>query len=186
MKQEELNEILRKHKLWLEEEDGECADLSYADLRGANLRGANLRGANLRGADLSYADLSGANLRGANLSYADLSGANLRGANLSGADLSFADLIGANLSRADLSNTDLDYSCFPLWCGGLQINIDNKFAIQLLYHLLNNVAYSKNVSEDIKNTLLTDDLVNLANKFHHVDECGRIHPIEGDKNGKND
>ena len=131
MKQEELNEILRKHKLWLEEEDGECADLSSA-----------------------------------NLSNADLSNADLRGANL--------------------ENVDLDYSCFPLWCGGLQINIDNKLAIQLLYHLLNNVAYSKNVSEDIKNTLLTDDLVNLANKFHNVDECGKIHPIEGDKNGKND
>ena len=161
MKQEELNEILRKHKIWLEEEDGECADLSSANLSCADLSNADLRGANLRGADLRGANLSGANLSNAYLSNADLRGANLE-------------------------NVDLDYSCFPLWCGGLQINIDNKLAIQLLYHLLNNVAYSKNVSEDIKNTLLTDDLVNLANKFHNVDECGKIHPIEGDKNGKND
>jgi uncharacterized protein YjbI with pentapeptide repeats len=39
----ELEVILRKHKLWLEdEEDGEMANLSWADLSWANLSGANL------------------------------------------------------------------------------------------------------------------------------------------------
>ena len=77
--QEELNEFLRKHKLWLAREpEGEWANLSGADLSGANLSWANLSGANLSGANLREADLRGANLRGADLSWANLSGANLR------------------------------------------------------------------------------------------------------------
>ena len=103
MTPEKLAEILAKHKLWLNDEEGGVK----ADLSGANLRKANLSGADLSGANLSGADLSGANLSGANLSGADLSGANLSGANLSGADLSGANLSWANLSWADLSGADL-------------------------------------------------------------------------------
>jgi hypothetical protein len=80
MKQEELNQILNKHKLWLRCEGGKRANLSGANLRSADLSGANLSGANLRSADLS-----GANLRSASRIRANLSGANLSGANLSGA-----------------------------------------------------------------------------------------------------
>ena len=58
MKQEELNEVLRLHKLWLENNsDGVRADLRSADLMDANLRSADLRRADLRSADLSDADL---------------------------------------------------------------------------------------------------------------------------------
>ena len=40
---EELAEVLEKHRLWLDDEEGgEQADLSGANLRDANLRGANL------------------------------------------------------------------------------------------------------------------------------------------------
>jgi len=85
---EELEEVLRKHLLWLEDDEaGERADLSGANLRSADLSGANLRGANLRYANLSSADLSGANLSGANLRGANLRDANLRSADLRGADL---------------------------------------------------------------------------------------------------
>jgi uncharacterized protein YjbI with pentapeptide repeats len=49
----DLQEILRLHKLWLENEDGGVG----ADLSRANLSGADLRGADLRGADLSRANL---------------------------------------------------------------------------------------------------------------------------------
>ena len=88
---DELEVILRKHKLWLiDKSEGECAYLSGADLRGADLRyadlsGADLSGAYFSGADLRGADLSGAYFRGADLRYADLRGAYLSGANLSGA-----------------------------------------------------------------------------------------------------
>jgi len=43
MTQDELNEILRKHKLWMENKnEGKKANLSGADLSDANLRNANL------------------------------------------------------------------------------------------------------------------------------------------------
>lgn len=105
IKQAELNEILRKHKLWLKNEEcGEKANLLEADLQGGNL----------------------------------------------------------------------DYSCWPLWCRSLGVHIDDRQAVQLLYHLISNVAYSKNTSDEVKSILLTEDIVKLANQFHHVEECGRI------------
>ncbi len=106
MKQSDLNEILKKHKRWLSyEEGGEPADLRYANLRYANLRGADLRGADLRDADLRSANLRYANLR------------------------------GADLQRADLLDANLDYSCFPLWCGSEGIKLDRRLFLQLLTHL---------------------------------------------------
>ena len=85
--------------------------------------------------DLSEADLSEADLSEADLSEADLRGADLRGANLSEANLSEADLSEANLRGADLRGADLDFSCFPLWCGGLHIKTDVRLAAQVAYHL---------------------------------------------------
>ena len=68
MNQDELDAILQKHKLWLDDADGGIrADLKGAVLRGADLRGADLYKSNLRHADLSDADLRGADLRGADL-----------------------------------------------------------------------------------------------------------------------
>ena len=76
MNREQLNEILDKHKKWLEgDKTGERANLEGANLRGANLWGANLWGANLRGANLRGANLERANLRCANLESANLRGA---------------------------------------------------------------------------------------------------------------
>ena len=95
---EEIQEILRKHQLWLDgEEGGERADFSGADLTDADLRVENLRVANLRSANLTGASLRGADLSGADLSYAYLTGA----------DLSYAYLTGAYLSRAYLHNANL-------------------------------------------------------------------------------
>lgn len=108
----------------------------------------------------------------ANLRYANLQDANLQDADLQGADLRYANLQGANLQGADL-----DYSCWPLWCGSLGVHIDDRLAKQLLYHLLYNAAYSKNISEEVKNALLKPDIVALANEFHRVDECGKIEAI---------
>ena len=118
LNQEELNEILEKHEMWLKGEEGrERADLRYTDLSGADLTGVDLRYANLRGTDLRYANLryanlSDADLRKADLRCADLWNANLRYVNLSDADLrntdlSDTDLSGANLRNANLRNTNL-------------------------------------------------------------------------------
>ena len=57
MKREELETILKNHKLWLNHEGGERANLQYADLRYADLRKADLRYADLRKADLDYSCL---------------------------------------------------------------------------------------------------------------------------------
>lgn len=125
MNQDELDAILQKHKLWLDDADGGIrADLKGANLRGAVLWGAVLRGADLRGADLRGADLYKSNLRHADLSDADLRRAKLRYANLSDADLRHADLRGA----------DLDYSCFPLWCGSKGMIVDRRIAAQIAAH----------------------------------------------------
>ena len=115
---DELNNILKKHTMWLDNEPGgERANLRGTDLRGADLSGADLREADLSEADLSEADLScanlgwanlcRANLRGADLIQADLREVNLSDAYLIGTDLSYAYLIGADLSRAKLCGADL-------------------------------------------------------------------------------
>ena len=189
MTQEELDQVLKLHKKWLDWDCGgkravlrgvdfRCADLSgknlrCADLRDADLRDADLRGADLRGAELHDAELHDADLRGADLRGAELHDADLRDADLCGAELRGAYLIGANLCDADI-----DFSVWPLWCGGLNVHIDDRIAIQLLYHLVRNVLFSQNTSEELKSLLSQKEIVTVANQFHRVDECGRIEVTE--------
>ena len=162
MNKKELDCVISKHKEWINGDGGEYASLSYADLRGASLRYANLSHAYLRGADLSHADLSGA----------DLSDADLRDANLKYANLRDADLTGADLRGANLRDTNLDYSCLPLWCGSLEAHFDDRQLVQIAYHLIKAGLQSKNASEETKKEL--SKLIDFANKFHRVDECGEI------------
>lgn len=105
MNQYELQEILKRHKIWLNDHDdpnGSKVNLTYA----------NLFNSDLSNADLSYAylinvNLSNANLRYANLRYANLENADLRYAYLKNANLSNADLTGANLENANLEDIEL-------------------------------------------------------------------------------
>jgi hypothetical protein len=106
MNAKELNEILRLHWLWLNNEPGG----RQASLHKANLRYANLSYTDLRKAALSDSDLIGAYLVGADLSYSDLSGADLRGV-----DLSDTYLRGADLRVAKLHNAELPYGCKYYW-----------------------------------------------------------------------
>ncbi len=142
----------------------EAAIKAKADLQGADLQGADLHGADLWGAYLQGADLQGADLQGA-----DLQGADLHGANLRWADLRRADLRGAYLQGAYLRGANLDFSCFPLWCGSFNIKADMRLATQLAYHFckinFENCPEAKEMQEKMKD---------LANKFHRVDECGKI------------
>ena len=152
MDKKELDCVISKHKEWINGDGGEYASLSNEDLRGASLRYANLSHADLSGADLSDADLRDANLKYANLRDADLTGADLRGANL--------------------RDTNLDYSCLPLWCGSLEAHFDDKQLVQIAYHLVKSGLQSKNASEETKKEL--SKLIDFANKFHRVNECGEI------------
>ena len=143
MSAKKLKEVLKKHELWLKNEPGgELANLSFANLSFADLSFANLSFADLRSADLRSADLRSANLRSANLRF------------------------------ADLRSADLDFSSFPLWCGGLNVHLDDRQLIQMAYHLAKNGLFSKNASEETKAEL--SKIVDFANKFHRTEECGRI------------
>ena len=174
--QKQIDEILDKHKKWLNGEGGgERANLESANLENANLTGANLENANLTDANLENANLTDANLESVNLGWANLTDANLENANLG-----WANLTRANLENANLTGANLDYSAFPLWCGSLRVQFDDRLIIQLLYHLLSIAKRSKNISTEIKQTLLCDDLICIANKFHRVKECGMIEAEESE------
>ena len=49
------------------------------------------------------------------------------------------------------------------------MHMDDRQAIQLLYHLMRNVLYSKNTSDKLKKALGTKKLITLANKMHRAD-----------------
>jgi len=71
-----------------------------------------------------------------------------KSANLSGKDLRHADLRDVDLKDVDLEGTNLkgaklDFSCLPLWCGGLDFKIDEKQAKQLMYHVINLMQHSE-------------------------------------------
>ena len=134
-------------------------------------------GISLQGADLSNADLSDADLECACFRNTDLSGADLTGTDLSDTDLREANVFGADLSRAylrnaDLSGADIDFSCWPLWYGSLDIKVDKRIFCQLLYHVL---CAGKSVDdEEVKKLFSIPEVVKLANQFHHVCESGKI------------
>ena len=143
MTKEKLAEILEQHRLWLNDEGGSKADLSWANLSGADLSWANLSGANLSGANLSKADLSWANLSGANLSGADLSGANLSKANLSGANGLISTV---NYLEAYFERTDKGYIAYKTF----------------------NSSYRAPEKWDIKEGSVIEEIVN----FDRCTECG--------------
>lgn len=87
---------------------------------------------------------------------------------LSDADLSDADLSDANLSDANLRGADLDYSCYPLWCGSLHFKADKRLACQLAYHLCSMQC------DDADYIKMRNSILGFANQFHRVDECGEL------------
>ena len=84
-----------------------------------------------------------------------------------------ANLREADLREADLRGAELDFSCWPLWCGSLQTKADSKIVIQLLYHTMR-LAENSETDEELKNALFTKELIAQANRFHRVEECGKI------------
>ena len=118
--------------------------------------------------DLRWADLHGENLYGADLRWADLRGANLCGADLRGANLRGADLCGAYLLGTNFCGADLDYSAWPLWCGALHVKTDKRIMCQLAYH------FCAQDCDDPEYIAARNAILDFANQFHRVDECGRL------------
>ena len=81
------------------------------------------------------------------------------------------DLSGANLSDANLSGASLDFSCWPLWCGGLKVKVDKRLACQLAYHLCTMQC------DDADYIQMRNSILDFANQFHRVQECGIQEPI---------
>lgn len=82
-----------------------------------------------------------------------------------GIEKEFTYLCGAHLHGADL-----DYSCWPLWCGSLSPKIDKRLACQLLYHTM--MAMQGCDDLEVKEFLGNNQAIALANKFHRTDEYG--------------
>ena len=114
-----------------------------------------------------------ANLTGANLEDANLRDANLKYANLKHANLEYANLKGANLELTNLEGVDLDFSCWPLWCGSLDVKVDARIAAQLAYH------FCRLECEDVEYIEARNAIVDFANRFHRVDECGKLEKRRG-------
>jgi uncharacterized protein YjbI with pentapeptide repeats len=90
-------------------------------------------------------------------------------ANLREADLRGADLREANLREADLREANLDFSSGLFFgCKTFRIKANLRLGAQLAYHFCK-IEFD---DPDCKNA--QEALKELANKFHRVDECGRI------------
>ena len=92
---------------------------------------------------------------------------NMEKCNLSGSDLS-----DSNLSYSNLSGSNLDYSCWGLSCKTLNVKIDKKIAVQLLYHTMR--AMQSVDDKECKEFLRNKSNMKLVNQFHRVEECGEI------------
>lgn len=146
--------------------EGACliaTNLKRADLRDANLKFADLRGADLRGSDLSWADLRGADLRGADLTLANLKSAVLDDADLTGANLTNAIMHKTRFNNANLVGAELCKAYIPLWGGSLNMHIDEEQARAACYYVLSSINYSKYVSDETKNLLLTPEILDYVN-----------------------
>ncbi len=102
--QEELNIILKEHKLWLKDRSGKRADLSDCDLSKLDMSYADMGYSNMSGTDMSHTDMSYANM-----SCANMRGTNMRGANMSCANMSYADMCCADMRYADMSYSNMSY-----------------------------------------------------------------------------
>lgn len=145
MTQRELDRVIADHRLWLESvgEQGKRADLT----------GVNLTGLNMSGADMTWAIMSGANLTGLDMTGIDMTGAIMAGAIITG---------------AKFAGTNIDYSCWPLWCGSLDVIVDKRIFAQLAYHLCRLLV------DDPECIAAQNALADIANQFHRADECGGI------------
>ena len=83
-----------------------------------------------------------------------------------------ANLRESDLGESDLRGTNLDYSCWPLWCGSLDVRVCKQIAVQLAYH------FCRLDCDDPEVIAAQNAIIPLANQFHRVYECGKLEPKE--------
>lgn len=81
------------------------------------------------------------------------------------ANLRDADLRSADLTYANLRDANLDFSAFPLWCGGTRFKADDRLVAQVLAHLC-----SLDVSPEARREL--NKILAFAKTSHRAQECG--------------
>ena len=102
-----------------------------------------------------------------------LNDAKLNNANLNNAQLNDAQLNCANLKGIKISNADFDFSCWPIWCGTLDLGkTDKKLCCQILYHALSVMRACDD--KEVQKVFNLKSVKKLANQFHRVKECGEI------------
>ena len=74
----------------------------------------------------------------------------------------------------NLRHANLDYSCFPLWCGSFDMKTDMRLVYQLCYHICRMEIKNKNGDQSKTGRMIQKFLMPHANKFHRVNECGEI------------
>lgn len=79
-----------------------------------------------------------------------------------------ANLRKADLRGADLREANIDYSCWPLWCGSLSVKVDARIAAQLAYH------FCRLDCDDPDYIAARNSILDFANTFHRVKECGKL------------
>lgn len=129
---------------------------------------ADLRNSSFKFSELNFCTFNGADCSGANFENVDFGRVMIRWAKLIGASFCNSRLGRANLRSSNLIGSDIDFSSLPLSCRGLDWEIDERIAAQLAYHFCSMRCENREVKE-AQNALL-----NLANKFHRVEECGLI------------
>jgi hypothetical protein len=78
----------------------------------------------------------------------------------------------ADLQRADLQKADLDFSVMFFGCKDFNQKLDAKHFYQRLYHLLKQDY--QDLPADVKRFINGKKIKELANRFHRVQECGKI------------
>lgn len=108
IKQAELNEIIRKHQMFLTAKPGGArAVIRDRDLTGLSFMGQNLSQSDFTGCIMEGTDLTNANFESATLFGCDLTNAKLANTRLMRADMRGAAVGEADLSKADLTGADL-------------------------------------------------------------------------------
>lgn len=77
-------------------------------------------------------------------------------------------MIEPTLDWEQVAREAKENSCWPLWCGSLDVKVDARIARQLAYH------FCRLDCDDPEYLEARKAIAEFANGFHRVDECGRI------------
>lgn len=105
--QEEFNEKLELHELWLDGRGGERLVLRDYILTDIDMRNALLSNSILEGCIFDGSDLSYSKLYGANISCVSMNNVNLKKSTMSCTNLDFSTISNCDMTKADLSSASL-------------------------------------------------------------------------------